>query len=185
MLTTHELSCERAERRACRVQVVSYTLAYQAFMIVFQYCYWAAGAGRAPHVDGFSNMAEWRVCAVQLLPALLLMDQYYYWCHRFLHLKLPFRYIHAMHHTVHVPFASGAFYLHPVEMVMLDHGAAFVASLLFPSMRFWVVVFIQLLLPVRASHEHLGYAFPWGARFRGVVLRTMVLTLTARLARRH
>ena len=28
-------------------------------------------------------------------------------------------------------------------------------------MRFWVSVFIALLLPIRASHEHLGYIFPW------------------------
>lgn len=66
-----------------------------------------------------------------------------------------------MHHTVHVPYASAAFYLHPVECLILDHGAAFVAATLFPSMRFWVSVFIALLLPIRASHEHLGYVFPW------------------------
>ena len=66
-----------------------------------------------------------------------------------------------MHHTVHVPYASAAFYLHPVEALLLDHGAAFVAATLFPGMRFWTVLAIQLLLPVRASHEHMGYVYPW------------------------
>ena len=82
-------------------------------------------------------------------------------CHRFLHLPLPYRYIHKMHHTVHVPYACAAFYLHPIEALLLDHGAAFVAAVLFPGMRFWTVVLIQLLLPVRATHEHLGFQFPW------------------------
>ena len=71
------------------------------------------------------------------------------------------RYIHHLHHTVHVPYACAAFYLHPVEALLLDHGAAFCAATLFPTMRFWVVVFIQLLLPVRACHEHMGYVWPW------------------------
>ena len=48
-----------------------------------------------------------------------------------------------------------------MEALILDHGAAFVAATLFPSMRFWVAVFIALLLPIRACHEHLGYVFPW------------------------
>ena len=177
-------------RRARAAQVVSYTLAYQAFVTALQYCMWAAGHGRAPAVEGgFSNAAEWKACAMQLLPALLLMDMYYCapaaclpvalllrplaadaaaastraadWCHRFLHLRLPYKYIHKMHHTVHVPYASAAFYLHPAEALLLDHGAAFVAATLFPGMRFWTVLAIQLLLPVRASHEHMGYVYPW------------------------
>jgi sterol desaturase/sphingolipid hydroxylase (fatty acid hydroxylase superfamily) len=89
------------------------------------------------------------------------MDVYYYWCHRFLHLRLPYRYIHKMHHRVHVPYCSAGFYLHPAEVLLLDQGAAFVASTLFPSMRFWTVLILQLLLPIRACHEHLGYVFPW------------------------
>ena len=68
-----------------------------------------------------------------------------------------------MHHHVHVPYASAAFYLHPVELLILDNGAAFVASRLFPSMRFWTALALQLLLPIRAAHEHLGYSFPWDA----------------------
>ena len=89
------------------------------------------------------------------------MDTYYYWCHRFLHLRLPYRYIHKMHHRVHVPYCSAGFYLHPAEVLLLDQGAAFVAATLFPSMRFWTVLILQLLLPIRACHEHLGYVFPW------------------------
>ena len=113
------------------------------------------------------------------------MDVYYYWCHRFLHLRLPYRYIHKMHHRVsdssdawlarraspshisliapqvHVPYCSAGFYLHPAEVLLLDQGAAFVAATLFPSMRFWTVLLLQLLLPIRACHEHLGYVFPW------------------------
>ena len=180
----------RGSRRASRAaQVVSYTLAYQVVVTALQYCMWAAGRGRAEAVPGgFANVGEWKACAVQLVPALLLMDMYYYWCHRFLHLRIPYkcvwhnggrastrnaasvrwaellllrRYIHHMHHTVHVPYACAAFYLHPLEALMLDHGAAFCAATLFPGMRFWVVVFIQLLLPVRACHEHMGYVWPW------------------------
>ena len=164
---------------------MSYTLAYQVVITALQYCMWAAGRGRAePVPGGFANVGEWKACAMQLVPALLLMDMYYYWCHRFLHLRIPYkyawhalilslqlpalserrllrRYIHHMHHTVHVPYACAAFYLHPVEALLLDHGAAFCAATLFPGMRFWVVVFIQLLLPVRACHEHMGYVWPW------------------------
>jgi len=89
------------------------------------------------------------------------MDFYYYWCHRFLHTPLMYRYVHKMHHNVHVPYCSAAYYLHPIEVVLLDQGAAFVAAVLFPGLRFWTVIAIQLLLPIRACHEHLGYVFPW------------------------
>jgi len=49
-------------------------------MVALQYCFWAADVGRAPAVEnGFSNTGEWVACAKQLVPALLLMDMYYYW----------------------------------------------------------------------------------------------------------
>ena len=74
------------------LQVVSYTLAYQVVITALQYCLWAAGRGRAePVPGGFANVGEWKACAMQLVPALLLMDMYYYWCHRFLHLRLPYK----------------------------------------------------------------------------------------------
>lgn len=80
-----------------------------------------------------------------------------------MHRPLPFRFIHKMHHTVHTPYACAAFYLHPIELTILDNGAAFVAAKLFPSMRFWTSTLLALVLPVRAVHEHLGYSFPWDA----------------------
>ena len=59
------------------LRVVSYTMAYQIVMVVVQWNLWALGRGRAPLVEGgFGNTEEWKACAWQVLPALLLMDFY-------------------------------------------------------------------------------------------------------------
>ena len=53
-------------------RVISYTLCCQATLAGLQYALYCANSGRAPAVPGgFSNTAEWKAVAMQMLPALL------------------------------------------------------------------------------------------------------------------
>ena len=49
---------------------------------------------------------------------LVLHDAYFYWTHRFMHLRGVFGWVHARHHEARTPSAWTAFAFHPLESLI-------------------------------------------------------------------
>ena len=61
------------------------------------------------------------VQARQFIIAMLVMDTWQYFLHRYMHHnKLMYRYIHSQHHKLIVSYAFGALYNHSLEGLLLD-----------------------------------------------------------------
>ncbi len=52
---------------------------------------------------------------LSILIMLLIHDTYFYWMHRFIHLKPIFKYVHKIHHESTNPSPMAAFAFHPLE----------------------------------------------------------------------
>ncbi|PQQ14140.1 sphinganine C4-monooxygenase 1-like [Prunus yedoensis var. nudiflora] len=58
---------------------------------------------------------------IQFATAMLVMDTWQYFMHRYMHQnKFLYKYIHSHHHTLLAPYAFGALYNHPLEGLMFD-----------------------------------------------------------------
>ena len=68
--------------------------------------------------EGISGVHGWLFCALSVLLFLMFTDGLIYWIHRWLHLRILYKYIHKGHHTwkVPTPYASHAF--HPIDGFM-------------------------------------------------------------------
>ncbi len=107
------------------------------------------------------NQYGWAYFIMSVLFLIFAHDTYFYWAHRFMHLKWVFKHIHRVHHLSTNPSPLAAFSFHPLEALI---EGAFV----------WSVVFMVPLHPAALgifllfSHVmnvmgHLGYElFPSG-----------------------
>ncbi|XVE85874.1 hypothetical protein DITRI_Ditri17bG0126400 [Diplodiscus trichospermus] len=98
--------------------------------------------------------------ARQLAIATLVMDTYHYFLHRFIfHNKYLYKYIHATHHRLVVPYTFGAIYSNPVEAFLSDTlGASlsFVLSGMSPR----TSVFFFCFATIKNVDDHCGILFP-------------------------
>ncbi|GMH27601.1 hypothetical protein Nepgr_029444 [Nepenthes gracilis] len=61
------------------------------------------------------------VLARQFVTAMVVLDTWQYFMHRYMHQnKFLYRHIHSLHHRLVVPYAYGALYNHPLEGLILD-----------------------------------------------------------------
>ena len=101
---------------------------------------------------------------VEMAGYVLLFDAYFYALHRLLHARLPFRWVHAVHHRSRVLTVWSTIAMHPLEFALL---AGFLPAM----MCVWTVhvasvVAVGLFLAGSITMAHSGRAlFPrWWAR---------------------
>ncbi|KAG2241558.1 hypothetical protein Bca52824_096455 [Brassica carinata] len=87
--------------------------------------------------------------ARQLIVAMLVIDTWQYFIHRYMHInKFLYKHIHSQHHRLIVPYSYGALYNHPLEGLLLDTiGGAL--SFLFSGMSPRTAIFFSPSLPSR------------------------------------
>lgn len=72
-------------------------------------------------LTGKSLQPSFLVQICQALIAMLVMDTWQYFVHRYMHQNtFLYRHIHSQHHRLVVPYAIGALYNHPLEGLLLD-----------------------------------------------------------------
>ena len=75
-------------------------------------------------VDGYTKMyftvseRGWLYLVGSAFLSIVLYDTYYYWMHRFMHLKKVFPYVHKVHHRSHTPSPWSILAFSPLEAVL-------------------------------------------------------------------
>ncbi|MQL79035.1 hypothetical protein Taro_011473 [Colocasia esculenta] len=97
---------------------------------------------------------------VQILVAMLVMDTWQYFVHRYMHQnKFLYRHVHSQHHRLVVPYAIGALYNHPLEGLLLDtFGGAI--SFLVSGMTARTAVIFFCFAVIKTVDDHCGLWLP-------------------------
>ncbi|XP_077224544.1 sphinganine C4-monooxygenase 1-like [Tasmannia lanceolata] len=100
------------------------------------------------------------VLARQFLIAMLILDTWQYFMHRYMHHnKFLYRHIHSQHHRLVVPYAFGALYNHPLEGLLLDTiGGAL--SFLLSGMSPRASIFFFSFATIKTVDDHCGLWLP-------------------------
>lgn len=110
--------------------------------------------------SGGDRHASIFVLGRQLFVAMLMLDTWQYFMHRYMHQnKFLYKHIHAQHHRLIVPYAFGALYNHPLEGLILDTigGAlAFLVSGMSPR----TSIFFFSFATVKTVDDHCGLWLP-------------------------
>ncbi|KAJ4711338.1 sphinganine C4-monooxygenase 1-like [Melia azedarach] len=100
------------------------------------------------------------VLARQFVVAMLVMDTWQYFIHRYMHQnKFLYRHIHSLHHRLVVPYAFGALYNHPIEGLLNDTiGGAL--SFLLSGMSPRASIFFFSFATIKTVDDHCGLWLP-------------------------
>ncbi|KAK7309778.1 hypothetical protein RJT34_06782 [Clitoria ternatea] len=100
------------------------------------------------------------VLARQFVTAMLVMDAWQYFMHRYMHHnKFLYKHIHSLHHRLIVPYSFGALYNHPVEGLLNDTiGGA--VSFLVSGMSPRVSIYFFSLATIKTVDDHCGLLLP-------------------------
>ncbi|XP_072976362.1 sphinganine C4-monooxygenase 1-like [Typha angustifolia] len=98
--------------------------------------------------------------AKQFLFAMLVMDTWQYFMHRYMHHnKFLYRHIHSQHHRLVVPYSFGALYNHPIEGLLLDTvGGAL--SFLISGMSPRTAILFFSFATIKTVDDHCGLWLP-------------------------
>ncbi|MQL73448.1 hypothetical protein Taro_005790 [Colocasia esculenta] len=99
--------------------------------------------------------------AGQFLLAMLVLDAWQYFLHRYMHANsFLYRYSHSKHHRLVVPYAFGALYYHTPEGLLLNTIGGFVAVVA-SGMSIRASIFFFSLVAVKNVDIHCGMWIPW------------------------
>ena len=120
----------------------------------------------------YFRASEWGIqtdseSAPSLLSALttlvvwhMLFDTWFYWCHRALHCRYLYKWIHKQHHEFKAPTAVAALYAHPLEDIFVNMGSTVIGPILYPA-HGWILLVYMALRYYETTDAHCGYDFPW------------------------
>ncbi|XP_022775787.1 sphinganine C4-monooxygenase 1-like [Durio zibethinus] len=100
------------------------------------------------------------VLAGQFVTAMLVVDTWQYFLHRYLHEnKFLYRHLHSQHHRLVVPYAFGALYNHPLEGLLVDTlGGAL--SFILSGMSPRTSIFFFSFATIKTVDDHCGLMLP-------------------------
>jgi sphinganine C4-monooxygenase len=111
--------------------------------------------------DPWMGEVSWWGSVIQFIVAMLIVDSWQYWWHRYMHEnKWLYRHIHSYHHRLNITYAYGALYNHPIEGFILDTIGGTVAVIL-SGMSMNVALLFICLSTMKTIDDHSGYRFPF------------------------
>ncbi|KAL6211348.1 hypothetical protein ACLB2K_016575 [Fragaria x ananassa] len=113
------------------------------------------------NTSGITIQPSILVQIVQIVVAMLVMDTWQYFVHRYMHQnKFLYRHVHSQHHRLVVPYAIGALYNHPLEGLLLDtFGGAL--SFLVSGMTARTAVTFFCFAVIKTVDDHCGLWLPY------------------------
>ncbi|GFP87360.1 sphinganine c(4)-monooxygenase 2 [Phtheirospermum japonicum] len=155
----HTKKDEDTKNLVSKKDVVKGVLLQQAVQAVVATILFAV-TGNAPESAQSQYPTSLIVLARQLLVAMMVLDTWQYFMHRYMHHnKFLYRHIHSQHHRLIVPYAFGALYNHPVEGLLLDTiGGAL--SFLVSGMSPRASIFFFSFATLKTVDDHCGLWLP-------------------------
>eukprot|EP01018_Ginkgo_biloba_P031121 Gb_30409 [translate_table: standard] len=154
----HTLEEEKVRNLVSESTVVKGVLLQQSFQaLVGLFLFGVTGqAGET----GTSVPPSLMVQARQFVIAMLVMDTWQYFIHRYMHHnKFLYRHVHSQHHKLIVPYAFGALYNHPLEGLLLDTVGGSL-SFLFSGMTPRTSIFFFSFATIKTVDDHCGLCLP-------------------------
>lgn len=112
------------------------------------------------NASGITIQPSIPVQIVQVIIAMLVMDSWQYFVHRYMHQnKFLYRHIHSQHHKLVVPYAIGALYNHPLEGLLLDTVGGAI-SFLVSGMTARTAVYFFCFAVIKTVDDHCGLWLP-------------------------
>ncbi|KAK6921812.1 Fatty acid hydroxylase [Dillenia turbinata] len=100
------------------------------------------------------------VLARQFITAMVALDTWQYFMHRYLHYnKFLYKHIHSQHHRLVVPYAYGALYNHPLEGLLIDTVGGALSFLLSGMSPRTSIYFFSFAI-IKAVDDHCGLWLP-------------------------
>lgn len=118
---------------------------------------------KAGYTTAYDNISDygWGYWIFSVILMAVMHDAYFYWTHRFMHLKSVFKYVHRVHHESSNPSPWAAFAFHPLEAVV-EFGIVVVIAFTIPYHVSAMIVFFTYMTIMNVL-GHLGYElFPRG-----------------------
>lgn len=118
---------------------------------------------KAGFTQNYENIADygWAYWVFSIVLMAIMHDAYFYWTHRFMHLKGVFKHVHRVHHESSNPSPWAAFAFHPLEAVV-EFGIVYVIIFTIPYHASAIIVFFSYMTIMNVL-GHLGYElFPKG-----------------------
>eukprot|EP01134_Creolimax_fragrantissima_P003294 CFRG3294T1 len=130
--------------------------------VIFQHCL-QVGVGIAlvqfdEYTEDFDSVI---VTIPKLAVAMLVMDTYQFWVHRWMHInKWAFNAFHSWHHRLYCPYPVGALYNHPLEGLLLDAGSGALAVGL-AGLDLRAASLFVCVSTLKTVCDHANYDLPW------------------------
>jgi len=95
---------------------------------------------------------------IELTTLYICQEFYFYLCHRILHHRLLFKWIHYLHHQTYADSYLTAFYMHPLELLILIFPGTIIGSLFLSiSLLSFLVWLIMGSFYILWSHTNITY----------------------------
>ncbi|KAH7655873.1 sphinganine C4-monooxygenase protein [Dioscorea alata] len=149
----HTRAEEDVKNIVSKMTVVKGVLIQQAFQIVVSLSLFTIISDDSGTVKAQPSLL---VMVLQFLVAMVVMDTWQYFIHRYMHLnKFLYKHVHSKHHTLVVPYAFGALYNHRLEGLLLDTvGGAL--SFLVSGMTPRTGIFFFSFATIKTVDDHVG-----------------------------
>jgi lathosterol oxidase len=110
-----------------------------------------------PYTKMYANISDYSwVYYFAAFPIMLFVhDTYFYFCHRLMHHKKIFNYVHLVHHQSTNPSPWAAYAFHPLE-AFIEIGILFVFVFTLPLHKTHLLIFFLFMI-VYNVYGHLGY----------------------------
>ncbi|KAJ4711337.1 sphinganine C4-monooxygenase 1-like [Melia azedarach] len=153
----HSKTDEDEKNLVSKTTVVKGVILQQFFQAIVSVLLFKVTGNDTGSVNQHSSLL---VLARQFVIAMLVMDTWQYFIHRYMHQnKFLYRHIHALHHRLVVPYAFGALYNHPIEGLLNDTiGGAL--SFLLSGMSPRVSIFFFSFATIKTVDDHCGLWLP-------------------------
>ncbi|KAH0970344.1 hypothetical protein GBA52_022500 [Prunus armeniaca] len=168
MQTTEEQDEKNLVSRSTVIKGVLVQQSLQAIIVALLFLF-AGGAN--PHdvhaaahaAAGGGTGAAASACRyiIQFATAMVVMDTWQYFMHRYMHQnKFLYKHIHSHHHRLVAPYAFGALYNHPLEGLMVDTMSGAISCLV-SGMSTRASIFFFSFATIKAVDDHSGLWIPW------------------------